>query len=401
MKYPTIKVVFDRKKLATKTRKGLVQIEILSERKRKWISTNVKVYAGQWHPEHWVVKRLDATTLNDNIRAQIALIQDWVNELRRSREAFEFEKLDTFLQTVSTSIDFIQYLETRIKERHDIRDSTRRTHRKLIMSLKKFGKIKFFSDLTRRNIMAYDEWLHKQEYVQTTIHSYHQFLKIYINDAIRREIIKQNPYTSVQIERGKSDMRKYLTEQELSTIRQAKMGTSTLNKIRDLFVFQCFTGLAYADLAKFDFTGAVERNGKYIVHDVRQKSGENFYIVLLSPAVEILKKYNFKLPLISSQKYNTHLKIVATAAGVDKNLTSHMGRHTFAVYCLNHGVRIETLAKMMGHTDIKTTQLYAKIANSTVEAAFDSLENQLTVPLTIETKQQRDNVTWTELPVWF
>lgn len=196
-------------------------------------------------------------------------------------------------------------------------------------------------------------------------------------------------------------MRKYLTEQELSTIRQAKMGTSTLNKIRDLFVFQCFTGLAYADLAKFDFTGAVERNGKYIVHDVRQKSGENFYIVLLSPAVEILKKYNFKLPLISSQKYNTHLKIVATAAGVDKNLTSHMGRHTFAVYCLNHGVRIETLAKMMGHTDIKTTQLYAKIANSTVEAAFDSLENQLTVPLTIETKQQRDNVTWTELPVWF
>lgn len=401
MKYPTIKVVFDRKKLATKTRKGLVQIEVLSERKRKWISTNVKVYAGQWHPEHWVVKRLDATTLNDNIRAQIALIQDWVNELRRSREAFEFEKLDTFLKTVSTSIDFIQYLETRIKERHDIRDSTRRTHRKLIMSLKKFGKIKFFSDLTRRNIMAYDEWLHKQEYVQTTIHSYHQFLKIYINDAIRREIIKQNPYTSVQIERGKSDMRKYLTEQELSTIRQAKMGTSTLNKIRDLFVFQCFTGLAYADLAKFDFTGAVERNGKYIVHDVRQKSGENFYIVLLSPAVEILKKYNFKLPLISSQKYNTHLKIVATAAGVDKNLTSHMGRHTFAVYCLNHGVRIETLAKMMGHTDIKTTQLYAKIANSTVEAAFDSLENQLTVPLTIETKQQRDNVTWTELPVWF
>lgn len=401
MKYPTIKVVFDRKKLATKTRKGLVQIEILSERKRKWISTNVKVYAGQWHPEHWVVKRLDATTLNDNIRAQIALIQDWVNELRRSREAFEFEKLDTFLQTVSTSIDFIQYLETRIKERHDIRDSTRRTHRKLIMSLKKFGKIKFFSDLTRRNILAYDEWLHKQEYVQTTIHSYHQFLKIYINDAIRREIIKQNPYTSVQIERGKSDMRKYLTEQELSTIRQAKMGTSTLNKIRDLFVFQCFTGLAYADLAKFDFTGAVERNGKYIVHDIRQKSGENFYIVLLSPAVEILKKYNFKLPLISSQKYNTHLKIVATSAGVDKNLTSHMGRHTFAVYCLNHGVRIETLAKMMGHTDIKTTQLYAKIANSTVEAAFDSLENQLTVPLTIETKQQRDNVTWTELPVWF
>ena len=240
-----------------------------------------------------------------------------------------------------------------------------------------FGKIRYFSDLTKQNIIEYDEWLHKKNYVQTTIHSYHKFLKTYVHDAMRRDLLKDDPYTSVKIDRGKSAERKYLTEQELNNIRQCVISDKSLSKVRDVFVFQCFTGLAYADLAKFDFTKVEERDGRYILHSVRQKSGEDYYLVLLSPAVEILKKYDFELPVITNQQYNLRLKIVASLANIDRNLTSHMARHTFAVYCLNHNIKIETLAKMMGHTDIKTTQLYAKIVNKTVESAFDSLEQTL------------------------
>ncbi len=225
--------------------------------------------------------------------------------------------------------------------------------------------------------MAYDEWLHRQPYVQTTIHSYHKYLKIYIHDAMRHELLSEDPYVSVKIERGKSATRKYLDEGELEKIRKALIPHASLSQVRDLFVFQCFTGLAYADLANFDFTKVVERDGRYIVHDTRKKSDEDFYIVLLSPAVEILKRYDYVLPVITNQQYNLRLKAVADYAGLEKNLTSHMARHTFAGICINNGTRIETLAQMMGHTDIKTTQIYAKIFNKTVESAFDELEKKL------------------------
>lgn len=379
MQYPTLKVVFDRKKIATKNKTGLVQIEVLSDRKRKWISTRVKVYSGQWNKSRMVVGRMDAESLNLSIQGQLGSIQNWINDLRRKREVFDFDKLSAFLKTATTtSNNFIEYLEKRIDERTDIRPNTKKGHYTLVNSLKSFGRIIAFSDLTRQKLSAYDAWLHEQNYEQSTIHAYHKSLKVYINDAIRREIIKENPYASIKIERGKSGLRKYLSDGELERVRQARMLTPALERVRDLFVFQCFTGLAYADLAKFDFADVVERNGRFVVHDTRQKSGEDFYIVLLSPALEVLRKYDFKLPLMSSQKYNANLKVVANTAGIDVSLTSHMARHTFAVYCLNHGVPIETLAKMMGHTDIKTTQLYAKIANTTVEAAFDRLERQLT-----------------------
>lgn len=374
MKYPTLKIVFDRKKVASKTRKGLVQIEVMSERRRKWIGTGVKVYAGQWGKSNMVIGRMDADILNDSIRAQLESIMNWVNDLRRNKEAFEFDKLDRFLTTATVSSDFLEFLNKRIEERPDIRESTRKTHRVLLQSLKDFGRIKYFSDLTRVNILAYDEWLHSQGYAQQTIHAHHKMFKTYINDAIRQEVLAMNPYQSVKIERGKSKSRQYLSEQELHNLIETSMKSEALTRVRDVFLFQCFTGLAYADLLRFDFTKTVENNGRIVLHDLRQKSGEDYYLVLLSPAVDVLKKYDFKLPLLSNQKYNNSLKIVGKLAGLDRNLTSHMGRHTFAVYCLNNGVPIETLAKMMGHTDIKTTQLYAKIANTTVEAAFDKLE---------------------------
>jgi integrase len=135
--------------------------------------------------------------------------------------------------------------------------------------------------------------------------------------------------------------------------------------------------LAYADLSKFDFTKVVQRNGRYVVQDTRQKSGEDFYIVLLSPALEILRKYNFELPSISNQQYNLRLKVVADKAGMDKKLTTHMARHSFACFALNAGMPIEVVSKALGHTNINTTQVYAKLLNSTLEREFDKLEGHI------------------------
>lgn len=115
----------------------------------------------------------------------------------------------------------------------------------------------------------------------------------------------------------------------------------------------------------------------YVILDIRLKTEENYFIVLLSPAMEILKKYDYVLPIISNQQYNLRLKIVADYAGLDRNLTVHMSRHTFATMCLNNGVKMENVSKMLGHTNVRTTQQYAKVLNAEVEKDFEMLERIL------------------------
>lgn len=382
MRYPTLRFVFDRKKTATKKHKASVQIEVLSERKRKYIGTGVKLYSDQWDERKKVINSMQMLELNRSLDEQIRIIQDWVNELIRKREPFDFEKLERFIKFSNKSENFIEFIERRIEERQDITESTKKTHRTFSESLRLFERITYFSDLTKENITIYDDWLHEKGYSQPTVHNYHKRMKRYINEAIKFELIDKDPYSGLHFERGKHQIRKYLTEDELKKIIEAEIPSKTVRQVRDLFVFQAYTGISYADLAKFDFKKDItKKNGKMVIHDVRQKTEETYFIVLLSPALEVLERYNFTLPVISNQQYNLRLKIVADYAKIEKNLTVHMARHTFATMCLNNGVKIENVSKMLGHSNIKTTQEYAKVLNSEVEKSFDLLESKIKMGL--------------------
>lgn len=376
MKYPTVRTVFDRRKIATREICSTVYVELLHNRVRRYYNTGVKVYAGEWHPQKMVVNRADSYTLNQRISALVNKIQSYINMCIESDSTFEFDNLAKYLSFGENKASFTDFMETRINER-ELRPNTVKNHLSTLKILQEFGRIVSFADITVPKIREFDEWLHMKYKNQTSVHFRHKVLKAYINEAIRAGLVKHNPYDMVQIQRGKSNRRKFLEEWELQQIMDADMPNASLSKVRDLFVFQCYTGMAYADLAKFDFSKVVQRNGKYIVRDARQKSDEIFYLVLLSPAVEVLRRYDYRLPAITNQQYNLRLKAVADYAKIEKNLTTHMARHTFAGICINNGVKIETLAQMMGHTDIKTTQIYAKIFNKTVESAFESLEQTL------------------------
>lgn len=378
MKYPTMRFVFDRKHVATKNKKGLVQIEVTSEGKRKWIGTSVKLYADQWNEKKKVVNSVHSIQLNAMLDGMMSKLNDFILDLFRNDQQFDFEKLNAFLEKSNHSDSFIDFVRARIEDRADLEESTRKQHRTLLQSLEKFGKINYMDDLTKANITLYDEFLHQQGISQPTIYNYHKRLKRYLHEAMKFGLLDADPYIGLHFERGKFEKRKYLTEEELKMIRTCKINMPSIDRVRDLFLFQCYTGLAYADFEKFDFEKDVEeKNGKYIVADRRKKTNEDYKIVLLTPAIEILKKYDYKLPVISNQQYNIMLKVVAQYAGIDKNITTHMGRHTFAVFALNNGVSIEIVSKMLGHTNIRTTQIYAKVLNSEVEKGFDLLERKM------------------------
>ena len=357
MKYPSIRLIFDRTKTATKDKPGTVYVEVLHNRVRRYYNTGVRVCTGQWSDSKMVINHPDSFSLNQRINSIRSKVEFYINKCITDDRTFSFDGLEIYLSAKSNTNSFIDFMQSRIEERTDLRPNTIKNHRTSLSILKEFGEIESFDDITPDKIRRYDAWLHKKYNSQTSVHFHHKELKVYINEAIRAGIIKQNPYDLIPVSRGKSSLRRYLEEEEIEMIKHADMPTESLSRVRDLFIFQCYTGLAYADLAKFDFSKAVNRGGKYIVYDARQKSGEDFYLVLLSPAVEILKKYDFKLPQITNQQYNLRLKSVADYAKITKNLTSHMARHSFAVYCVNNGIAIETLARMMGHNDIKTTQI--------------------------------------------
>lgn len=380
MEYPTLRFVFDRKKVATKEKKGLVQIEVCSERKRKWIGTGVKVYADQWDDKRKVTARPDSLDLNMKLDLMMSNILEYVNSLIRRKVPFDFESLDVFLKNSSELDSFIDFIVRRTDERKDRAEGTIKHYRTLVKVLEDFGRINYFHDLTRSNITMFDDYLRSKGIKDTTVYGYHKNMKAYINEAIRFGIISENPYVGLKINRGKSDKRKYLTYEEMRRMERCRITDPSVNRVRDLFLFQCYTGLAYSDLYKFDFASDVERRGnKFIIADRRVKTNEDYFIVLLSPAMEILRKYDFDLPVISNQKYNDYLKVAASFAKIDKNLTTHCARHTFAVFALNNGVPMEVVSKMLGHTNIKTTQIYAKVLNTEVEKGFDVLERKMKV----------------------
>lgn len=377
MKYPTVRFVFDRKHTASKTTKGTVQIEILFERKRKWISTGVRLYSDQWNDKTKVKNTVQSVDLNERLDAQMQNINEFINNLIKNKGTFSFDKLEHFLKYSQQKESFIDFIKRRVSERTDLRKGTLNTHASLINSLEEFGRIIYFSDITTANIMYYDDFLHKKYTKQTTIHGYHKRLKRYINESIKYELIKENPYNKLKFDRGKSEGIKYLTIEQINQIRSLEIASESIDKVRDLFIFQCFTGLSYADLFKFDFSTVIERKKKFFIRDARVKTQEEYFLMLLKPAMEILRKYDFKLPAISNYQYNLRLKIVQELAKIKLSLHSHMARHSFAVMALNMGVSIENLAKMLGHTDIKTTQIYAKVLNKSVQEEFEKMDSKL------------------------
>lgn len=229
-------------------------------------------------------------------------------------------------------------------------------------------KDKQVKEITKSVIADFYAELNKK-YESTTSAAMMVKLKTIIVFAVDNGKLGCNPFNGIKISKRTKEV-EYLTEQEINAIK-SKSFNERLTKVRDLFLFQCFTGLAYVDMANLtreDFQ--VNELGQYFIKKSRVKTGVSFLTVLLDEAAEIAKKYDFELPVLSNQKYNSYLKEIKDVCDIRKELHTHIGRHTAATYLLNKGVPLETVAKMLGHSNIKQTQHYAKLVDKTV---FDEI----------------------------
>lgn len=269
-------------------------------------------------------------------------------------------------------------------EKEDIDRETKRQRLVSLRDVLSFGKLRTFANLTPANIKEYDFHIRSKKkadgrpFAGSTIDNYHKRLHHYIRMAYEREIIVRDPYDSVKIARGRNKERKPLLEEELVKIRDAELETGYLDRVRDLFVFSAYTGLAYVDVMSFDFFTMAEQCGDmFYIDGKRTKTGTDFYTPILPPAMEILKKYKFRLPRISNQKLNMYLHVVEAKVGIRKSISFHLARHSFATMALAHDVPIDKLARMLGHKNVKTTQVYAKILKSTINKHGSRLAAEL------------------------
>ncbi|MDR2684040.1 MAG: site-specific integrase, partial [Prevotellaceae bacterium] len=234
-------------------------------------------------------------------------------------------------------------------------------HNSLITRLNEFGKIKAFADLTYANISDFDGFLRQTVKSQPTLYKRHSALKRIIKEAIKRKMCNYNPYDDFEFKKGNSKSPVFLDEVEINMILEYQPINKRMEHVKDLFVFQIFTGTAYVDMAHFNKSYISEVNGQKVIRSNRQKTDQSFISLLLPQAEKIIKKYDYKLPIISNQKYNDYLKLLAVGAGITKNLTTHTARHTFATYLLNKDIPIESVSRAMGHSNIKMTEHYAKM----------------------------------------
>lgn len=169
------------------------------------------------------------------------------------------------------------------------------------------------------------------------------------------------PFSTLKPVRRTVDIQ-FLTEKEIERIREKDFLNRRLNNVRDLFIFQCGSGLAYCDMASLTEDDVVDG----MIQKHRQKTEELFTTVLLPDASAIWQKYGGHLPVLSNQKYNSYLKEIQDLCHISKPLHTHIARHSFATRLLNRGVRLETVSRCLGHSSVKMTQHYAKLVSSTV-----------------------------------
>lgn len=199
-----------------------------------------------------------------------------------------------------------------------------------------------------------------------------QFFKRIVIIAKNNGWIKADPFANYKIRLKKVD-RGYLTQEEVESIMTKEFSTKRLEQVRDIFVFSCFSGLAYIDVKKLRKENIrTSFDGNLWIMGKREKTDVSFSIPLLEIPQTILDKYKGTLPdgrilpVPSNQKMNAYLKEIGALCGIEKELSFHLARHTFATLTLSKGVSIESVSKMLGHTNIRTTQIYAKITDSKI-----------------------------------
>lgn len=352
---------------------GPVQFEVyFSRTSRVYFSPGVSVEKKYWdnrskeikpeHPDHML--------LNSKIDAMRQKLLSIATEYVKRDVLLTADMLKVEMDKTPSSNIFNDYFAMQIEyDRRSVKDSTYRRIKSVLKNFNEFRQVSF-SECDTQMIREYHNHLLKSMQ-QTSTPKNHKTLSKYLKRALQDGLIKQNPYINFRIP-AYAQRRVFLTADELETIRAKEISIERINVVRHLFLFMCNTGLEYIDLMKLTAEDITEINGKkYIVKSRMKVEGEMQAIPLFPEALEIIDRYSsgtgFIFPRRSNQRLNSYLTELAAICGITKPLSTIVARHTFATLMLTKGMPLESVSHIMGHSNTKTTRIYAKMIVSKIE----------------------------------
>lgn len=398
----TLSLVYDHRGRTQKGEGGPVEVRVTVNRKPYYINTGVRVCKNRFVAG--TIKDTkdtnDADILNNRLKAVTAFVEQEVNKCLDERREIDVADIRRKVWSLGVAQDggddtsLVDWIKQRAGS-INAKKSTRMKYFTLCNKMLEYGKITRWQDLSVEAIYDFDAWLHQQDVHlsenqlnagmeprkmgDTGVSAYHKSLRAMLNRALKMGKIQANPYDRLrgEFKHSKRETTEYLTEDQMQKILDIEpVPGSQVDMARDLFIFQMYTGLAYVDTQRFDATQYREVDGKWKFIGERVKTGVPYVSMLLPPVVEVLKKYDWHVPIMNNQKYNQLLKAIGMVIGIER-LHSHMGRHTFGTWMLSNGAKIENVSRMMGHTNITQTQRYAKVLAKDVYDDFDMVAEKL------------------------
>lgn len=389
-------------KTSKKTGETPISMRITVDGKRAEISTGKKVLPEKWNTNSGRLKGNgeEARVINRHLSTIQLKIEKIYDRLSEEDKFISAQVIKSTYQGKTAKqhslIELFAYHNEQIKAQlgQGYSAGTLERYETTFNHLKGFVKHHFktdeyyLNDLNYAFITEFEFYLKSVKSIghNTTMKYLRNFKKIVLL-ALKNEWIDRDPFARYKMSL-KEVKKEYLTKEELQSIYSKEFEMERLEHVRDIFLFCCYTGLAYADVQKLSPDNISKGlDGEYWIFIERTKTGSSSNVPLLPIALEMIQKYEkhpmvlnteHLLPVISNQKMNAYLKEMATLCKINKHITFHMARHTFATtVTLSNGVSIETVSSMLGHKNLKTTQIYAKVVQEKVSQDMKKLKEVL------------------------
>ena len=383
----TFKILFLCKSAVNKNGKSTIIARITIDGKRVHISTNYEIAPDQWHSGQANPKSKEGKHINAGLEEIKIKLRNCYEELYGRFSVVTAEMVKSAYQggydeKPTMIMELFNEFNTQ-KDKEAGKKITMSTYRKYLLvalrlkqfMVKQYGVTDMnVKDITPSFVKAFHEYLITECDLShnVAVKSMQKF-KTVVFIAKDNGIITTNPFCKYHFRFKKVD-RGYLNENELQLLLNKRIVNNRLASTKDVFLFSCFTGLAYIDIYNLRSENIVTgQDGRKWIYTSRKKTDTKVKVPLLPIAETILRKYEGVmtggklLPVYSNQRTNSYLKEIAGVCDIDKDLTFHMARHTFAtIVTLQNGVPIESVSKMLGHTNIQTTQIYARILDKKI-----------------------------------
>ncbi|MDD2675202.1 site-specific integrase [Flavobacterium caseinilyticum] len=372
--------------------------------KRTEISVKRSVNANEWDDRKGMAKgnRKETVELNMFLNQFKAKIINTYQQMILSDAVIDGPAIrDRVLGTdhlAPTLVSLVEYHNE--QQLHKLAPGTMKNYYTTQRYIEKFLREKYYrndivlSQLTYKFILDFERYLfnyvpkdHQKPLNNNGIMKHIERLRKMINMAVKLDWLSKDPFASFKKHFDKVE-RECLNDKELTALANKHFAIERLRHVRDMFMFSCYTGLSYVELAELSPTNIVTGiDGGLWISTIRAKTDTGVRVPLLPQATELIEKYRDNpraqnngtvFPVISNQRMNGYLKEIADICGITKILTFHIARHTFATtVTLSNGVPIESVSKMLGHTSIRTTQIYAKVVEQKLSEDMRKLEQRM------------------------